>query len=324
MRLFTCPACGATAYFSNLRCLCGAELRFDPDAHAFVNDGAPCANREAIGCGWVADGPAGLCRSCAMTEVAPDTFHRENLALWARAEAAKRWVLATLGRWGWFSAADEGPAPRFHLLSEMTAYGPARVVMGHESGLVTINLAEADPVETVRRREAFSEALRTMTAHFRHEIAHFLFERLDAARPGFRARFEALFGDPEADYGAALRRHYDLGPPADWNAKHISPYASSHPHEDWAETAAHVMHLADMLDSALSAGLARPPFDNLGYDAYAETGSGALLDAAAEYGVALNHVNRSMGLGDIYPFVHSPVVREKLIAAHGWISGAAG
>lgn len=323
MRIYACPSCHATAYFSNQRCICGSTLVYDPERDDFIPDAQSCANRAQIGCNWVAEQvDTGLCRSCAMTEVVPDIKQGDNLALWSRAEASKRWVLATLGRWGWFTDADTGPNPRFHLLSEDTAKGHTNIIMGHQNGLVTINLAEADPIEEVRRREALSERLRTMTAHFRHEIAHFLFERLAAAHPDFVGKFTGVFGDPQADYGDALKRHYANGAPADWNDRFITPYASAHAHEDWAETSAHVMHLADMLDSAVEAGLTLPVLNNLKYDAYAETDAKALIDTAGAYGLALNHVNRSIGHDDIYPFVHSQTVQDKLAAAHGWLSGA--
>lgn len=336
MRIFACPSCGATAFFSNLTCVCGANLVFDPSQQAFVEGRVSCSNRAEISCNWVvedadvgadADADAGagqgqgLCRSCAMTKVVPDTFRGNNHMLWASAETSKRWVLATLGRWSWFVPGDAGQSPEFHLLSEDTASGPAVVVMGHAAGLVTINLAEADPVEEVRRREALSERLRTMTVHFRHEIAHFLFERLIESRPEFPDAFREIFGDEREDYGKALKRHYANGPPVDWAERFITPYASSHAHEDWAETAAHVMHLTDMLDSAVAAKLLLPPLDNLDYDAYAERDATRLIDAAASYGVALNHVNRAMGHNDIYPFFHKPPVRAKLVAAHAWLSG---
>jgi hypothetical protein len=324
MRIFSCPACGATAFFSNMTCACGAELMFDPAQQGFAVNAPACANRTEIRCNWAADPDcAGFCRSCAMTKVIPDAFRGDNRMLWTSAEASKRWVLATLARWGWFIAADPGPSPVFHLLSEDTASGPAKVVMGHAAGVVTINLAEADPVEEVRRREALSERLRTMTVHFRHEIAHFLFERLSQSRPNFQDDFRAIFGDERQDYDAALSRHYANGPPTDWQTRFITPYASAHAHEDWAETAAHVMHLTDMLDSAVAAKLLLPPLDNLDYDAYAEQQPDALIEAAAAYGIALNHVNRAMGHNDIYPFVHPVPVRAKLVAAHGWLSGFA-
>ena len=41
-----------------------------------------------------------------------------------------------------------------------------------------------------------------------------------------------------------------------------------------------------------------------------------MIGEALKLGMSLNHLNRSMGLQDIYPFVITPKVREKLIFAH--------
>jgi len=40
-------------------------------------------------------------------------------------------------------------------------------------------------------------------------------------------------------------------------------------------------------------------------------------------GLSLNHVNRSMGLSDLYPFVNPPEVQEKLGFAHRWLKSGA-
>jgi hypothetical protein len=320
MRLYQCDQCRNTAFFHNLACVCGTPLAYDPDANAMRTQFHACKNRAAIGCNWKSDSNAGvdLCRSCAMTEIIPDIYLTDNIALWSKAEAAKRWVLANLSRWGWFTDADPGERPRFHLLSEHTVIGDKEIIMGHDEGLITINVEESDPVTRLERQTDMSERLRTMIAHFRHEIAHFLFVRLSRTE-GFVPQFRALFGDETADYGDALKTHYDNGPPTDWAHRHITKYASSHPHEDWAETTAHVMHLTDLLDSAAAAGLSLTK-DVAVPDPYAARDSRALIQAGAEYGMALNHVNRSIGLADIYPFVISNNVREKLIASHQHIS----
>jgi hypothetical protein len=78
-----------------------------------------------------------------------------------------------------------------------------------------------------------------------------------------------------------------------------------------------------MLDSAVASKLLLSPLNNLDYDAYAEQNPDPLIDAAASHGVALNHINRAMGHDHICPFVHKPIVRAKLVAAHGWLSGFA-
>ena len=315
MRLHDCPACGARAFFRNTSCgACGADLVYDPETDAFRGGLTPCRNRPAIGCNW-SDAGRGLCDACAMTEVVPDAFQHGNAALWADAETAKRWALAGLRRWRWFGAGDFGPRPVFHLLSERTATGPLPVSMGHAAGVVTINVVEGDPAELVRRREALGEPYRTMLGHFRHEIAHFLFDRLAAARAGFLGGFRALFGDERADYAAALERHHAFGPPEGWARDRVTAYAAAHPHEDWAETAAHALALSDLADSAAAAGLAPPDAPPLSADAYAERDAERLFARAAALGVALNHANRAMGLDDLYPFVLTPIVRDKLAFA---------
>ncbi len=321
MRIFTCPDSDEPLFFQNTACASGTEVAYDPDQADFVADFTPCANRGQIGCNWIAEAKGGLCRACAMTEVIPDTSNAQNLALWADAELAKRWVLANLARWGWFSASDEGRRPVFKLLSEQTSTGEAPVSMGHADGVVTINVTEADAAEISRRRVEFGEPLRTVIGHFRHELGHFFFQRL-AERPGFLDAFRATFGDERADYAEALRRHYAEGAPADWQKTFISEYSSAHPHEDWAECFAHLLHLTDVVDSFVAAGLQSQATPAVDYDPYAETDVDRLITVGADLGIALNHVNRSMGLADIYPFVLAPPIRAKLAFVHSQMIAA--
>lgn len=320
MRLYACPACGGAVYFPNLACTCGQALAYDPAADAMraAGDVGLCANRNAIGCNWQAAG-GDLCHACALTETVPDLSVAGNRGLWAEAEDAKRLVLAGLARWGWYAPSDQGAWPRFRLLSEKARHGNVPVVMGHADGLITINLAEADPAEREARRQGLGEPLRTMVGHFRHEIAHALFLRLEA-KDGFTPAFRELMGDETADYGQAMDRHYNEGPPPDWAERHATAYASMHPHEDWAESAAHVMHLVDTTDSALAAGLSHSDLPPAGYDPYAERDSETAITYGVALGIATNHVNRSMGLDDLYPFVLSAAAREKLAFAHRWLS----
>lgn len=318
MRIFACPVCGTAVYFHNLTCTCGAELAFVSEQGQFQFDGPHCANRGIIACNWATDFADSLCSSCAMTEVVPDRSLPETRSLWADAEAAKRWVLTNLGRWGWFTSQDTGPRPRFHLMAEATRAGPVQVTMGHAGGLITINVAEADPVERVRRRRTLGEPYRTMTGHFRHELAHFIFERLKT-RAEFVEAFRAVFGDERSDYQAALKCYYENGPPAHWERHHVTTYASSHPHEDWAESFAHLLHLTDIIDSALAASVMWAESSECDYDAYADRDSGKLIALGASLGIALNHVNRAMGLADLYPFVLAPESRSKLAFVHAWV-----
>lgn len=318
MQSFHCPGCEGRIYFDNLSCSCGQNLYFDPEQQRYQSQASPCSNRTTLACNWQAANGQHLCASCALTSVCPDLMVADNNALWALAEGSKRRVLAGLYRWGWFSTADGGQRPEFHMLSEATASGPIQVSMGHQSGVVTINLAECDATERVRRRENLGESYRTMVGHFRHEIAHFLYERL-CAYSGFAEDFAALFGDVRLDYAHALNRHYQQGPQPGWEQHYISSYASSHPHEDWAESAAHALHLVDLVDSFHATSLA-PISGDTAYDAYADTRTKELLQRGLELGIAFNHVSRGMGLTDLYPFVTPPRVRDKLHFAHRWLS----
>lgn len=318
MKAFTCPDCGSNLFSDNLSCSCGCILAFDPESESFVSGGRGCANRVTIQCNWLPDVGASLCASCAMTTVHPDLAVLENALLWAKAEAIKRRVLVGLNRWGWFGARDAGPRPEFHMLSEETSAGPVEVSMGHASGLVTINLAESDAAELMRRREELGEPFRTLVGHFRHEIAHFLIQRL-AASEEFRAGFRALFGNETEDYARALAQYYLAGPTAGWEDAFISAYASSHPHEDWAESAAHALHLVDLVDSFCAVRLSMPNGPAPGYDAYAEEDASRLIQAGLRIAVAFNHVNRSMGVADLYPFVTSPLAMQKIGFAFHWL-----
>lgn len=313
MQIFHCPTCDRPVYFHNVACAFGHAVTFDVEAQTMRDDAAHCANRDAIGCNWSASAPGSLCAACATTEVVPDLGAGTNLGYWSETELAKRWVLANLARWGWFTAGDAGGRPVFRLLSEETLAGSENVVMGHADGLITINVTEASDAVRTARQQDLDERYRTMRGHIRHELAHYLFVRL-STDGGWVTAFRALFGDERTDYAAALAAHYDA--PSEASEAHITSYAAAHPHEDWAETVAHLLHLVDLTDSVAAAGLAMADGPPPGYDAYAEADAVALVTRAAGIALAVNHVNRALDLPDLYPFVLTPGVREKLAFAH--------
>lgn len=317
MQSLTCPVCHTRVYFDNLFCACGTPLFYDPEARAMVNDAAPCAHRDTIQCNWMAASGGNLCRSCAMSDTVPALNVGDNQQLLARAERAKRWVLANLSNWDWFTDADPGRRPRFQMLSENTGTGRAeQIMMGHDNGEIVINVTEADDLIRVQRKHQLGEQYRSMVGHFRHELAHFLFDRLTVA-PDFLPAFRALFGDETADYAAALQAHYDN--PKDPGDDYITAYATAHPHEDWAETVAHMLHIVDFTDSFVNAGLLMKDVPE-GYQPYAERDGDRLLTIAAPIAIAINDINRALDNSDLYPFVLTPKIREKIKFAHGWIS----
>jgi hypothetical protein len=195
------------------------------------------------------------------------------------------------------------------------------VVTGHNRGLITINVAEANPARREEAREQMREPYRTLLGHFRHESGHYYFDRLIAGTH-WLAPFRSLFGDEQQDYAACLDRHYENGPPADWNGSFVSSYASAHPWEDWAETWTHYLHMFDTLDTAHACGMMLRPhkpgepkldietrplteesFDELMRDWFALT-------------YVLNSLNRSVGMPDAYPFTLSTPVLRKLRFVH--------
>jgi hypothetical protein len=121
-----------------------------------------------------------------------------------------------------------------------------------------------------------------------------------------------------------LRPHYDQGAPADWQDRFISAYASSHPWEDFAETWAH--HIIDTLEMATAFGLSLGPeaeqrglAARIDFDPYAAVDIGRMIAAWLPLTAALNNLNRCMGEPDLYPFVLSPTVMNKLGFVHDLI-----
>lgn len=314
MRVFSNPVGAGSLWFDNLATADGTPVAYDPQARAFLPMPPFCANRDRISCNWIAPNEGEFCRSCAMTALAPDPDIRNAIPNWAQTEAAKRWALDNLGRWHWFRPEDPGARPVFRMLAE----GPTPVPMGHVGGVVTISVAEADPVLQTTRREALHEPYRTMIGHMRHEISHMLWWRL-SLREDFLDAFRAMFGDERIDYTAALQYYFAYGPPVEWKQLYLTSYATAHPHEDWAETAAHLLHLTDIADSFVATGLTSSQVPDAGWDPYSEPDAERLIRTAASLTVGLNHVNRSMGLADIYPFVLSSHARQKLAFVHDWL-----
>ena len=275
-------------------------------------------------CNWMIDDrdANALCASCRLTTVIPSLEDLQNRILWKRLEVAKRRLLHTL----WTLHLQPMPKPEdtlaglaFEFLQDVP-HGE-RVLTGHAEGVITINIAEADPAYREKMREQMAEPYRTLLGHFRHESGHYYFDRLIAGTDRIDA-FRALFGDETVDYGASLQRHYDNGPPLNWNQQFVSLYASSHPWEDWAETWAHYLHMFDTLETAYSCGVQLRPKkhneQNLIIDA-SPVDASSFDELIAEWFAltyVLNSLNRSIGMPDSYPFTLSTPVLEKLKFVH--------
>lgn len=323
MRTFTCT-CGSRVFFDNSKCLhCGRELGFLPDMGeltAIEPEGAQyraaasvyrkCANYVELGvCNWMipASDEKVLCRACRLNNVIPDLSEPKNAALWAEVEKAKRRLVFSLDRLR-LPLVSKEEDPLHGLAFDIKAdQGSTRVLTGHADGLITLNLGEADAVKREHVREQLKERYRTLLGHFRHEVGHYYWEVLIRDTPEL-GPYRELFGDESQDYAEALERHYSQGHPPNYEQTFITPYAASHPWEDWAETFAHYLHMRDTLETAHHFGFAALPEGRVSM----QSDGDALLTEWTELTIALNALNRSMGLPDAYPFAISPKVWEKI------------
>ncbi len=191
-----------------------------------------------------------------------------------------------------------------------------KVFTGHENGVITLDLAEGDDVHREQLRIAMDEPYRTLLGHFRHEIGHYYYYRLVGTVAGLHSSgFSELFGDPDADYQAALDRHYSEGRRAGWEENYVSSYATMHPAEDWAETFAHYLHIRDTLDTAAAFSFA-PAAATFERKVLGPSGFDTIIDMWLPLSWSLNMVNRSMGKEDLYPFVLPPAVLDKMRFIH--------
>jgi hypothetical protein len=308
--------------FESDLCLhCHTRLVYDPDTRrlaALEQDMAVCANAGLAGCNWLAEERGGLCASCALTRTRPADEDPEGLAGFLAAEAAKRRLLFGLADLGLpiVSWRERTGGLAFELLSSTQQ----PVTTGHADGVITLNLEETDPAHRERMRMRLHEPYRTVLGHFRHEIGHYYQPILLAPDPALEQRSRELFGDEREHYQQALDRHYRQGPPADWQQRHVSAYATMHPREDWAETFAHYLHLVDTMQTAAAYGIHvdgpelhttdPAPLDST--PEHAHDDFEGLLEAWIPLTYALNAINRSMGESDLYPFVLSAAVADKL------------
>jgi hypothetical protein len=249
----------------------------------------------------------------------PPYDDEEGMEEFVRAESAKRRLIFQLDELGLPTeprneTADGGFA--FDLLSSKEQ----KVITGHDDGLITLDLAEADDEHRERLRLHLNEPYRTLLGHFRHEIGHYYWPML-VDEPTVLEACRSLFGDDTADYAEAVKQHYgDETDTNSWAESHISRYATMHPYEDWAETFAHYLHILDTLQTAASFGLRIPSTMAaaellISTDATRPDNSrtfSELIDHWLEMSYALNQVNRSMGREDLYPFILPPAVIRKL------------
>jgi hypothetical protein len=333
MRDFHCPNCGQRLIFENSTCLaCGSALGFSLDNMALLvittgdegdkpgfvsaSDYELCANRHLAECNWLVpiNDPGGLCTSCALTLERPNDNDADGLAAFARAEAAKRRLVVELYELK-LPIVGRDRDPDYGLAFRLLSSAHENVMTGHDDGVITLDLAEGDDVHREQLRVEMEEPYRTLLGHFRHEVGHYYFYRLITPSSDYLARFNELFGDPNADYQEALDRHYREGTPQGWQESFVSSYATMHAAEDWAETFAHYLHIRDTLDTCAWCGLA-PASATFDRPALGPSAFPNIIEMWLPLSWSLNMVNRSMGHDDLYPFVLPVAVLEKMQFIH--------
>jgi len=347
MKLFSCQGCGQLLYFENVRCEnCGRALGYLTDineisalepaedpAQGWRALAAPhtlykfCENYDAGMCNWMVagDDDSGFCLACRHNRVVPDMLIPGHDVLWRKIETAKHRLFYSLLRLKLpleSRAEDPEHGLAFDFLADPPQTHASEVMTGHNNGLITLALKEADDVTREKVRTEMGEPYRALLGHFRHEIGHYFWDRLVAEDGPVLERFRALFGDDRQDYDEALKKYYEEGAPPGWQDNYISMYAAAHPWEDFAETWAHYLHIVDTLETAAAFGLKVKPRRAKGvlaaaidFDPY-KADMDRLIDAWLPVEFATNNLNRSMGLADLYPFLLSPGVIEKLTFVH--------
>ena len=347
MKLYKCQHCSNLLYFESVACeACGRKAGYLPE-HRVVSavepDGANwialadsanrhrfCANWEKRACNWMVpvESPTALCRACQHNRTIPDLSDPHRHALWMKLEEAKRRLFYSLMKMTLPLPTPASGDPEPLVFDFLGDHGSRKVVTGHESGLITISLKEADDAEREKMRTSMHEPYRTLLGHLRHEVGHFYWDRLvrDSSR---LEEFRALFGDDRADYQAAMTAYYESGPAPDWQSAFVSGYATMHPWEDFAESWAHYLHIVDTLETARAFGVqVDPRVDTSGSleasverDPYTMSSMDEILAAWLPITFAVNSLNRGMGQPDLYPFVISAPAAKKLDFIRSLVQG---
>lgn len=345
MKLFTCMKCGNLLYFENSVCLkCGHTLGFDAEkldlitltvagdngVYAAVIDQRIryrlCQNAVHGTCNWLIPEyfHSSFCIACQLNRTIP-SLTDQNRDRWDRIEIAKHRLVYSLLRLR-LPFKPKQDAQGDGLAFDFLADAPLedRVLTGHDNGVITLNIEEADEDERVRNKLDLGEKYRTLLGHFRHEIGHYYWDVLINGSVRLQS-FRQLFGDETYDYKGALQAYYRNGPSYDWSDNYISPYATAHPWEDWAETWSHYLHMMDTLESAYHFGLRvhpAKPAGTINLDVEIDLDPYVIVDFHQVFRIwlpltfAVNSLSRSMGHADFYPFVIAPQVVRKLAFIH--------
>jgi len=340
MKVFQCGHCNHPLFFENNKCEnCGRlsgyrdldrqMLTFNASSSSLFSDREKieykyCKNKELRVCNWllVKNNPQDYCHACQLNRTIPNLSDEKNYPKWQNLEVAKHRLIYQLQKIGLDLPSKMTNAEGL-CFDFITKYNDTKIMTGHNNGVITILLREADPVLREKAKKEMQESYRTLIGHLRHEVGHYFWEQLVFKNQDVLSAFRTIFGNEEADYNDALQSYYKNSAPDDWRNQYISKYASSHPWEDWAETWAHYLHIMDMVETAHFFGLevnSTTISENMKiastFDPYTIRDFETIVRTCVPLSFAVNSINRAMGIPDVYPFSITPTVIKKINFIH--------
>ena len=345
MKLFECQNCGQALYFENTRCeSCGLRLGYlaaketvtalEQDEGGFRALADPnrgryryCANAQHGVCNWLlpADSPDQFVRRAVTTAPFRICRYFENLNNWRKIEGAKHRLFYTLLR----LRLPLTPATRTRredwpsISCAAGSWRRAGDDRAH-SGLITINLAEADDSERERQRREMGEPYRTLLGHFRHEVAHYYWDHLSGIRRDRRVPAAVRRRAPGLSGGAAKALCRGSAQQLGRAVRHRLCQRASlgRFRGNLGALFSHGRHLetanAFGLRAAAESRQARRPSTAVDFDPHTAN-MDRIIESWLPLTFAVNSINRSMGIADLYPFVLTPAVIVKLVFIHNHI-----
>ena len=261
-------------------------------------------------CNWAvpADSDDVLCRACGLNEVIPNLASAQAKLRWQRLEIAKRRLLYTLLGLELPSSprADDRRGLAFAFKEDeagaRSRSSPATRGPDHDQ-----RRRGRRPRSARSRASQMGEAYRTLLGHFRHEIGHYYWDRLVRDTAWLR-RLSRAVRRRARGLRRAVQAPLREGAPADWRRQlrqRLRLDASvGGLGRDLGALPAHGRHARDgaqLRAGAPAEGVGGAPVDavsarRLDFDDFED-----LIARLVPLTLALNSLNRSMGLPDLYP-----------------------
>ena len=181
MKLYTCSNCHSLIYFENNICLhCGYSLGFNKNTLSLITLAAEndhlysniqskrelyryCRNAEYATCNWLVPVTQNseYCQACELNRVIPALTNEENLKRWKNIEIAKHRLVYSLLRLRLPVSKkidNEETGFAFDFLADSSP--KEKVITGHDNGVITLNIEEADEAARVRHKLDLGEKYR--------------------------------------------------------------------------------------------------------------------------------------------------------------------